>query len=66
MRNRRKPRGRRPFYGWFRVDRYNRAMGKLRAFWKDETAIAAIEYGLITAGVSVLIIAAVCLYRPTH
>jgi Flp pilus assembly pilin Flp len=41
-------------------------MWKLRAFWKDETAIAAIEYGLITAGVSVLIIAAVCLYRPTH
>jgi Flp pilus assembly pilin Flp len=42
-------------------------MGKLRAFWKDETAaVVAIEYGLVTAGISVLIIAAVFLYRPTH
>jgi Flp pilus assembly pilin Flp len=39
-------------------------MGKLRAFWKDETAVAAIEYGLVTAGISVLIIAAALFYWP--
>jgi Flp pilus assembly pilin Flp len=39
---------------------------KLRAFWKDETAVAAIEYGLLAAGISVLIIAAVFLHGPTH
>ncbi len=34
-------------------------MEKLRAFWKDETAATAIEYGLIAAGISVAIIAVV-------
>ena len=34
-------------------------MSKLMAFVKDETGATAIEYGLIAAGISVVIIAAV-------
>lgn len=34
-------------------------MRKLACFLKDETAATAIEYGLIAAGISVAIIAAV-------
>ncbi|MBV9555932.1 MAG: Flp family type IVb pilin [Pseudolabrys sp.] len=34
-------------------------LARLRAFWKDETAATAIEYGLIAAGISVAIIAVV-------
>ena len=34
-------------------------MNKLREFLKDETAATAIEYGLIAACISVVIIAAV-------
>ena len=34
-------------------------MKTIRAFLKDETAAAAIEYGLIAAGISVAIIAVV-------
>ena len=33
--------------------------GCVCAFWKDETAATAIEYGLIAAGISVAIIAVV-------
>jgi pilus assembly protein Flp/PilA len=34
-------------------------MSKLAAFLKDETGATAIEYGLIAAGIAVVIIAAV-------
>jgi pilus assembly protein Flp/PilA len=34
-------------------------MSKFRAFLKDESGATAIEYGLITAGISVAIIAVV-------
>ena len=34
-------------------------MSKLVAFFKDETGATAIEYGLIAAGISLAIIAAV-------
>jgi pilus assembly protein Flp/PilA len=34
-------------------------MSKLAAFLKDESGATAIEYGLIAAGISVVIIAAV-------
>ena len=34
-------------------------MSKIVAFLKDESGITAIEYGLIAAGISVVIIAAV-------
>jgi pilus assembly protein Flp/PilA len=34
-------------------------MSKLAAFMKDESGATAIEYGLIAAGISVVIIAAV-------
>ena len=34
-------------------------MSKLVAFFKDETGATAIEYGLIAAGISVVIIASV-------
>jgi len=34
-------------------------MSKVLAFLKDETGVTAIEYGLIAAGISVVIIATV-------
>ena len=34
-------------------------LAKLRAFLRDETGATAIEYGLIAAGISIAIIAAV-------
>lgn len=34
-------------------------MSKLVAFWKNERGATAIEYGLIAAGISIAIIAAV-------
>jgi len=37
----------------------NRAMSKIIAFLKNESGATAIEYGLIAAGISVAIIAAV-------
>jgi len=36
-----------------------RSMSKVRAFLKDESGATAIEYGLIAAGISVVIIATV-------
>jgi pilus assembly protein Flp/PilA len=45
------------FYRCFRtVDYTPRMLGKLRAFLRDETAATAIEYGLIAAGIAVVII----------
>lgn len=35
------------------------SMSKIRAFFKNESGATAIEYGLIAAGISVAIIAAV-------
>jgi pilus assembly protein Flp/PilA len=34
-------------------------MSALLRFWRDESATTAIEYGLIAAGISVVIVAAV-------
>jgi pilus assembly protein Flp/PilA len=43
-----------------------RQISKLFAFLKDESGATAIEYGLIAAGISVVIIATVNAIGTTH
>lgn len=40
-------------------------MAKLLAFWRNQSGATAIEYGLIAAGVSIAIVAAVQLLGTT-